>query len=198
MTPADNHQPELRWKTLQRRDGGDFRLFRLEWVRRQHPRDGRYGEFIVLHTPAWVNVIPITPDNTVVMVRQYRHGSDCITLEFPGGVLSPDEDPARAAMRECTEETGYAGVALESIGEQFPNPAFLATRCYTYAWYGCQYVKQPQWDAHEVVETVEIPFDRVEQLIANGEIQHSIMIAAWTLFRLRTESVEHSCGGLNG
>lgn len=198
MNSSDNHRHQLAWTTLRRRDGGDFRLFRLEWVERENPLDGRRGEFVVLHTPAWVNVIPVTVDRRVVMVRQYRHGADTVTLEFPGGVVAPGEEPAQAAMRECTEETGYTGAVLEAIGEQLPNPAFLATRCYTFAWFGCRPTKEPSWDAHECIETVEVPFDRVERLIAEGVIQHSIIIAAWTLFRLRTVSVEFSNGGRNG
>ncbi|GBD05160.1 Methanol dehydrogenase activator [bacterium HR20] len=184
----------LKWETLERRPDGNFRIFDVEWVRRKHPETGASAEFVVLHTPVWVNVIPITPQGRVVMVRQYRHGADAVTLEFPGGVASASEEPATAAMRECVEETGYQGSAdeIELLGVQLPNPAFMATRCYSFAWYGCQRRAVPQWDEHEIVETVELPLEQVDRLIAAGHIQHSIILAAWTLFRLRTKVVEHS------
>ncbi|MCX7937524.1 MAG: NUDIX hydrolase, partial [Chlorobi bacterium] len=137
ITDSHDHDAFLRWTTLQQRPGGHFRIFDLEWVERVHPRKNVRGEFVVLHTPVWVNVLPLTADGKVVMVRQYRHGSDLVTLEFPGGVVAHGEEPAAAAMRECTEETGYASTPdkLVLVGEQLPNPAFMATRCYTYAWY---------------------------------------------------------------
>lgn len=190
----------LRWKTLQRRIEGRNRIFETEWVRRQHPTNGIEAEFVVLHTPMWVNIIPLTRADTVVMVRQYRHGVDSVTLEFPGGVVAKGETPAVAAMRECREETGYGSAEerLELVGEQLPNPAFMSTRCYTYVWRDCTRQTDPRWDEHEVIETVEIPFADVDRLIARGEIQHSIIIAAWTLFRLRIASVEQSVGGYHG
>lgn len=190
----------LRWKTLQRRTEGRNRIFEIEWIRRQHPTRAVEAEFVVLHTPVWVNVIPITLAETVVMVRQYRHGIDTVTLEFPGGVVAQGETPAEAAMRECREETGYGstGELLEFVGEQFPNPAFMSTRCLTYVWRECTRQFDPSWDEHEVIEVVEIPLADVDRLIASGTIQHSIIIAAWTLFRLRATSVEHSVGGYYG
>lgn len=184
----------LEWETLERRKDGNFRIFDVEWVQRKHPESGASAEFVVLHTPVWVNVIPLTPQGHVVMVRQYRHGVDAVTLEFPGGVAGAGEEPAAAAMRECREETGYQGSAeeIELLGVQLPNPAFMATQCYSFAWHGCQRTAMPQWDEHEIVETVELPLDQVDSLIASSHIQHSIILAAWTLFRLRSKVVEHS------
>jgi hypothetical protein len=68
----------------------------------------------------------------------------------------------------------------------------MATRCYSFAWYGCMRTTAPRWDEHEIVETVEVPLGDIERLIASGAIQHSINLAAWTLFRLRSTSVEPS------
>ncbi len=194
MRNASGAASVLKWETLERRPDGNFRIFDVEWVRRKHPQSGASAEFVVLHTPVWVNIIPITLHGQVVMVRQYRHGADAVTLEFPGGVAGNSEEPTAAAMRECTEETGYQGSAneIELLGVQLPNPAFMATRCYSFVWYGCQRVATPQWDEHEIVETVEVPLDHVDNLIAAGDIQHSIILAAWTLFRLRSKVVEHS------
>lgn len=192
--------PTLRWKTIQRRSAGHFRVFEAEWVERQHPITQEHAEFLVLHTPVWVNVIPITHDGRVVMVRQYRHGIDAVTLEFPGGIVSSGEDPAAAAMRECVEETGYRGdpADLALIGMQHPNPAFMSTQCLSYVWHKCQPIGVPQGDAHEVIEVVTYPLDAIDNLIARGQIQHSIILAAWTLYRLHALPVEQYRGGSDG
>jgi|GEM_PF-105850 8-oxo-dGTP pyrophosphatase MutT (NUDIX family) len=194
MNPEHGASIILDWETLERRSGGNYRVFELEWVRRRHPLNGSSAEFVVLHTPVWVNVIPITPEGNVVMVRQFRHGIEAVTLEFPGGIATANEDPRDAAIRECLEETGFSGASdtIEFLGEQLPNPAFMATRCYSFAWYGCMRTTAPRWDEHEIVETVEVPLGDIERLIATGAIQHSINLAAWSLFRLRSTSVEPS------
>lgn len=200
--PSTITHPEqhLCWKTLRHRSAGSFRLFDAEWVERQHPRTGEVAEFLVLHTPVWVNVIPITPTGNVVMVRQYRHGIDAVTLEFPGGVAGEGEDPAEAAMRECSEETGYSSQPqkLSLLGVQRPNPAFMSTQCLSYVWRDCQLHSHPHWDAHEVIEVVEIAPETVDHLIAIGHIQHSIILAAWALYRLQVRPVEHCVGGCDG
>ncbi|MEZ4518692.1 MAG: NUDIX hydrolase [Chloroflexota bacterium] len=71
------------------------------------PRTGKEHSFYILEAPDWVNVIPLTPDEQVVMVRQYRHGTGTVTLESPAGMADHDgEALAVAAARELREETG--------------------------------------------------------------------------------------------
>lgn len=198
---SSQHSSTLkRWETVERTELARYRIFDLHVVRRRNPQRGSVGEFVVLRTAPWVNIIPLTEHGKVVLVRQYRHGSDSVTLEFPGGVVATGEDPAQAAMRECLEETGYGSnpMALELVGTQLPNPAFLETICYTYAWRGCRYLQKPQWDEHEIIDVVEVPVENMDQLIATGAIQHSIIIAAWTLFRLHATTLHNLSGGSDG
>lgn len=187
----------VRWQTLERRTEGSYRIFDMQRVWRRHPLTGESAEFIVLHTPEWVNVIPLTTDGRVVLVRQYRHGTDTVTLEIPGGVVAPGESTAEAAMRECTEETGYAGSpeTLELVAVHRPNPAFLDTKCSTYLWRDCTLCAEPRWDAHEVIEVFTATPDEVDNLILAGVIDHSIIIASWMLYRLRSAR-SHIRGGV--
>jgi len=178
-----------RWKTEQDRVVFDARIFKVHQVTRSHPKLGS-GTFVVLESPNWVHIIPVTPENKVVFVRQYRHGTGEFSLEIPSGLIEPGETPVAAARRECLEETGYAGEGEpQLLGICEPNPAFLNNRCYTFVWNECRPVQSQQLDRHEEIEVVEIPRDRVLGLICNGQIRHSLMITAFAFwfFQCRAE-----------
>src|SRR5512138_2544631 len=104
--PRDEH---LRWTELSRRKLGSYSIFDLYSAERR-AADGRTGSFTLLSAPDWVNVVPVIRDASgrvrFVMVRQYRHGVEAVTTEFPAGLVSPGEPPAEAAARELEEETG--------------------------------------------------------------------------------------------
>lgn len=97
------------WATLDVELVADCRIFAVKRVRRESPDGGKRGEFCTIDSPDWVNVIALTDEGEVVMIRQYRHGSNEITLEIPGGILDEGEKPEDAAGRELLEETGFAG-----------------------------------------------------------------------------------------
>lgn len=167
-----------RWRTERIDAVFDARIFRILQVERSHPQLGR-GQFVVLQSPDWVNIVPITPDGNIVFVRQYRHGTDDFSLELPSGLIEVGETPQQAAMRECLEETGYQGEGMPTlVGMCEPNPAFLNNRCYTFVWTNCRLVRQQQLDQHEEIEVHLIPQQEVFSLICNGTIRHSLMIVA--------------------
>jgi len=85
----------------------------------QMPNGNIKEEYYVLEYPNWVNMIGITEDNTIILIKQYRHGAEDILLELPAGVIEKGEDPADAARREMLEETGYAFSQIEKIAFYF-------------------------------------------------------------------------------
>ena len=98
------------WKQISSKLIGDFRIFKLRSDVKISPRTGKEHDFYVLESVNWVNVVAVTPDQQLVMVEQYRHGSNTVELEIPGGMMDPSEtDPVATAVRELREETGYEG-----------------------------------------------------------------------------------------
>jgi ADP-ribose pyrophosphatase len=90
------------------------------------PRTGKEHDFYVLDSVNWVNVIAITPDQQLVMVEQYRHGSNTVELEIPGGMMDAGEtDPVATAVRELREETGYAGENARAARKNLVKPGHL-------------------------------------------------------------------------
>ncbi|MCS7080721.1 MAG: NUDIX hydrolase [Chloracidobacterium sp.] len=137
--------------------------------------------FYVLHAPTWVNIIPITPTGEVVLVEQYRHGIDQVTLEIPGGMLDEhyDGSPAAAAAREMAEETGYVAASIEPLGYCHPNPAIQNNRCFSFVGRGAQKLKPTHFDQHEELAIRLVPLQDIPTLIREGRITHALVIVAF-------------------
>ena len=157
----------------------ETRIFTLEEVQLARPGREEPVRFVQLRCPDWVNVIPITEDGRVILIRQYRSGTHEITLEIPGGMVDPGEDPQTSATRELTEETGWVAAAVEPIGVVTPNPAFQDNRCHTFLATGCRPSGETSFDPDEEIETVLATLEEIPQYIAAGEIRHALVVAAF-------------------
>ncbi|MBW1975183.1 MAG: NUDIX hydrolase [Deltaproteobacteria bacterium] len=154
-------------------------LFKVRKDRVIMPKNGREYNVYALCVADWVNVIPLTDDMQVVMVKQYRHGIRDFTLELPGGVIDSGDTPEGAARRELMEETGFVAEKFELLGTVFPNPAIQTNKCYTYLACDARKEKSQQLDEMEDIEVITIPLDLVADLIRKGEISHGLIMAAF-------------------
>lgn len=167
------------WPTIDSKELGDFRIFRLREDRKRSPRTDQEHDFIVMNCRNWVNVVAVTEDDRMVFVEQYRHGSNTVELEIPGGVMdATDSSPVVAGLRELREETGYAGDEARLIGEVFSNPAIMNNRTYTVFVRNCREDHKTEFDHGEDLVTRLIPVGEVHSLVAAGEIRHSLVVAA--------------------
>jgi 8-oxo-dGTP pyrophosphatase MutT (NUDIX family) len=170
------------WSRIRSRIEQSFRVFSIRTDTVISPRTGREHEFYIIESRDWINVIPLTHDDRVVMIRQYRHGSEEVTLEIPGGLLDSGDTPEKAAARELLEETGYEAEELVKIGMISPNPAIFSNRCYTFMARNIRRVGDPMPDPTEDIEVVLIALSDIPGLIRSGEINHALVIAAFSLF----------------
>jgi len=175
------------WARIRSRSVGSFRVFSIRADTTVSPRTGVEHDFYVIETQDWVNIIPLTADRRVVMVRQYRHGSGEVTLEIPGGLVDPGDTPESAAARELLEETGYQAEEAVKIGMSNPNPAVFNNRCYTFVARNVMKVRDPMPDQTEDIEVVLIPLADIPELIRKGKIDHSIVISAFYWFFLQDQ-----------
>ncbi len=161
------------------------RIFNIRKDTATSPRTGECHEFYVLESDPWVNVIPITPRQEVVLIRQYRHGTREVTLEIPGGLVEKTDTPEQAALRELKEETGFQGDDICLLGRVHPNPAFLDNLCYTYLVRGVRQTDRQDLDDKEDIEVILRPLEDIPDLIRDGTITHSLVLSAFFFFFLK-------------
>lgn len=183
-----------RWETREARQIADCRVFTVHEIQRRSRSTGKHGNFFCIEARDWVNVIAVTEAGQVLLVRQYRHGTDEVTLEIPSGIIDGDETPADAARRELLEETGYACEAIVEIGCVRPNPAIMNNRAYTFLATGLSLRGAQTLDDHEEIEIVHAPLDHIDTLLREGAIDHSLMIAAFHFYSLRERTASPAIG----
>jgi ADP-ribose diphosphatase len=172
------------WQQLSEERLVHYKVFEVVKARRRSPRTGADIGFFVVRTPNWVNVVAVTEDDELVLVRQYRHGTEALSLEIPGGLIDgEDADPAAAAVRELQEETGFVAARLDLLGVMAPNPAIFTNRCYTYLASGCRKVGEPRPDPGEDIEVVKVPVADLDDYIRTGRIDHALVLAALAFWR---------------
>lgn len=173
------------WQKVRTKQLGDFRIFKLRSDTCINPRTGKEHDFFVLDSVNWVNVVAVTPDQQVVMVEQYRHGSGTVELEIPGGMMDPHEnDPVATAIRELREETGYEGDQAALLGQVHSNPAILSNTTFTVLIQNCVLKHPLEFDSGEDLITRLIPVADIPALVARGQIKHSLVVVALYHFDL--------------
>jgi 8-oxo-dGTP pyrophosphatase MutT (NUDIX family) len=173
------------WRQISSRLLGNYRVFSVREERKVSPRTGAEHDFFIIDSTNWVNVIALTPEKQIILVEQYRHGSNTVELEIPGGVMDPDDpSPEATARRELVEETGYVGEQPTLVGHVFPNPAIMSNHCHTVLVQNCRFVRPVQFDDGEDLATTLAPLEQVPELVASGRIQHSLVVAALYQFDL--------------
>ena len=185
VKPSETKIP--RWKTTAKKVLAENAFLALEEHRREEEGTGRQGYFFIIDAPDWVNIIALTEENEVVLIEQFRHGSERIELEIPSGIIESGEKPADAALRELLEETGYEKSdrsEFKKIGEALPNPAFMRNKCYTYLLTHVHLTGKIDPDEFENIRVRLVPRKEIERLITTGEIQHSIIIMAFYWLKL--------------
>lgn len=171
--------PEEDWELLGSEFVADERVFRLHHDRYRLKCADAEQDFVRLEAPDWVIVVPLTPDERVIMVRQFRHGVAASSIEIPGGMIDPGEAPEVAAARELEEETGYRARSLEPLGTTWPNPALMDNSCHFFVARDVECVGPPRTDAMEMLEVFDVGLDEIPRMLARGDVGHSLMVVAF-------------------
>lgn len=171
-----------RWERLGQRSHLRTRVFEVLGRTYRHPARRTEREFVVIDAPDWVNVVALTADDRLVLVRQFRYGIDEFSLEVPGGVMEPGEDPVTAGLRELREETGFAGATARLLGSVWPNPAIQANHCHIVLVEGATQAHAIEWDADEEIQVTTPPVEEALALAHAGGIVHALALNALMLF----------------
>ncbi len=173
------------WKRAKSEEVADCRIFKIYRDFSKRKSDDFEHAFFRIESSDWVNVIALTTENEVVLIEQFRHGNEEITLEIPGGMIDAGEKPFDAAGRELLEETGFSPREIIFLGKSHPNPAIQNNLVHHFLALGCKKIKETAFDDNESISTKLVAPGKISSLIESGEITHSLVIAAFHWFNLK-------------
>ncbi|MEY2880797.1 MAG: hypothetical protein RLZZ15_3177, partial [Verrucomicrobiota bacterium] len=179
---AEKKSAPSRWEKLGEKSVAQTRVLDLNTARYRHPVRGTERDFVVVRPADWVNVLALTPDGHIVLVRQFRFGIDTFSLEIPGGVMEAGEDPIAAGLRELREETGFTGARARLLGTVNPNPAIQSNRCHFVLVEDAARTAALDWDPDEEIEVTTQPAEAVLALARSGGVTHALVLNALFLF----------------
>jgi ADP-ribose pyrophosphatase len=178
----------IKWKVIEREISLQAHIFRYVKVKSESPSNGKVGNFDIVQCLNWVNIIAITKDQKIVLIKQYRHGTEVVTVEIPGGAVNIGEDPRMGAERELKEETGYTSNKWLHLGRVAANPAFMNNFCDTYLALDAELTHAQDFDPFEEIEVYLKDKKDISSMVRSGEINHSLVIAA--LYLLETATLD--------
>jgi ADP-ribose pyrophosphatase len=183
-----NTKPET-WKRKASKNIADCRVFRVREDSCERESDNLEHSFFVIESTDWVNIIALDELKRVVLIEQFRHGTEEIILEIPGGMIDDGEAPLAAARRELVEETGYASDKYVYLGKTRPNPAIQNNWMYHYAALNCRKIQETAFDEHESVTTKLVSLEEIPQLIESERITHSLVLAGFYKLNLHLDEL---------
>jgi ADP-ribose pyrophosphatase len=146
--------------------------------------NGATVELEIIHHPGAAAIVAMKDEETVLLIRQYRHAAGGYILEIPAGTLRPGEDPVVCAARELEEEIGFRPSALEPLATFFTTPGFTDEVIHIYKATGLMPGKQ-NLDHDEVLEVVELPLKEAIGRIGDGTIRDGKTIVGLQVAFLR-------------
>ena len=166
------------WPRLASEHGPHMMIFRPRYDTLRNPRTDELLRRLVLETPDWVNVVALTAARELIVVRQFRFGSDSITTEIPGGVIDAGEEHGAAARRELREETGFTSERWTYLGAVEPNPAFHTNLCHHWLAEDAVRTHELELDRGEDIVIARLPLAEVPALVRSGAIRHALVLTA--------------------
>lgn len=174
MNPENDPQP---WQV----ESAEY-LYRQPWltVRKDAVRMAQGGyipDYYILEYPDWVNVVAVTTDGQLVLIRQYRHGIAAVHYELCAGAVDAGEEPLVAARRELLEETGYGGGHWQPLMALSANPGTHTNVNHSFLATGVERLQAPTLEATEEITVHLVSPERAREIVENGDMIQALCAA---------------------
>ncbi|GAB3963862.1 NUDIX hydrolase [Spirosoma terrae] len=133
--------------------------------------------YFIFEYPDWVNVVAVTTDGQLVLIRQYRHGIGGVHYELCAGVVDPGEAPMVAAQRELLEETGFGGGHWQPLMSLSANPGTHANLTHSFLATGVELKQAQHLESTEEITVHIVSRERAIEIVNNGEMMQSLHLA---------------------
>ncbi|MDM8214368.1 NUDIX hydrolase [Enterococcus hirae] len=156
------------------------------------PMGGTAKRELVFH-PGGVGIVPLTAENKIILVKQFRKPMEKVMLEIPAGKLDPgeDKDPLAAAKRELEEEIKMRAIDWQRLSGVYLSPGYANEFLHIYLARDLYAVAHPRsQDPDEWILPEAYSLAEAKQMIAEGTIQDAktvIGIQAWEIRTLKGE-----------
>lgn len=177
----------LKWEVNQKKKILSTPVFDV-YEQEETSATGLKGNYIAIDAPDWVMTIPVYQDK-FVLVRQWRHAAQKLSVEFPGGIADEREDPAQTASRELLEETGFKAGKITRLGVVSPNPALFSNRFHIYLAEELVPTGETDPDDDEFLSCELRPIDEVIASFGEDMYSHALMGTALALYLRHKQSI---------
>ena len=174
--------PHLNWETIASKKGEDLIIFNVRYDTVVNPMNDKQMKAVVLESNDAANIIALTRNEQVLLARQYRFGTQTISLEIPGGFVDEGEEHQQAAQRELEEETGFTADEWEYLGFSYANPVFMNSKVHHWVARNAERTNDLSLDRGEAIELLIYPLSEVKTMLNDGIIAHPHTIAAFARF----------------
>jgi 8-oxo-dGTP pyrophosphatase MutT (NUDIX family) len=176
-----------KWEIISEEDISPDKWFPLFKHKVRLPNGNIIDDYFISKLGDVAMIIPVTPEQELIFVKQYKHGIREITLEFPAGIVEEGQTPLQAAYSELEQETGIVATNMTLIGELKTLPSKNFANLYGFLAIDVTITKPQNLDVSEEIQVIKLTKEQVDEKILNGEINCSDTIALYALFRLRSK-----------
>jgi 8-oxo-dGTP pyrophosphatase MutT (NUDIX family) len=174
-----------KWEKLRTEVVAKQPFYSIRYDYLKNPRNNKEIKVTIFDTNDAVNIVALTKDEQLILVKQYRFGTENYVIECPGGFVDAGEPQQTAAARELLEETGYAGNTWQYLGSIPNNPAFMTGYIHHWLVTDAVLAASQHLDEGEDIEVLKIPITAIRPMLQQGEINHPHAISALVRWMLR-------------